>query len=483
MEPLGMRRMGEHDIAAKDPLLMTEQEAYDYYAPNNAFVIDLPKDGLTFSIEGGELRPMTIDWGDGTEPQRSWSHTYAKAGTYVIVISDDVWCFQVPWNQYVIRALRFGDSFTGGWWVNPYRDCYNLAGPPARLGKSTTECRMVYYNCPKLTGPIPPWPDKLLYANDCYLGCTGLTGELPEWGKGFQVIGDIYRGCTNLRPTRIPEWPEGCTYIGSAYFGVPIQCDEIPDWPEGCTCIGHVYCGNKSGMRLTKLPDWPKSLKYVHSPFRGIDLSKIEKLPDWPDTLEYIGATYAYDNLTVKEIPAWPKGLKTITSEYMFPYGDWMGCYAGNAKMTLTSLPDWPSSLTNADSTFRNCTSLAATSLPDWSNCTALTQTERTYQYCKNLTGEVPAWPPNLTRAGSTFEQCAGLTGTIKAWPSTLTQAWWTFYGCKNLTGAWTSDPAELMPTNITSHDNCVSGASDALRALFYSDWGGTRTKEETTTT
>ena len=91
----------------------------------------------------------------------------------------------------------------------------------------------------------------------------------------------------------------------------------------------------------------------------------------------------------------------------------------------------------------------------------------------------VPKWPSGLKEAVRTYYGCSGLTGSVPAWGDKITNASATFQNCSGLTGAWTSDPAELMPTNITSHAGCVSGASSDLRALFYSDWGGNRPKEE----
>ena len=48
------------------------------------------------------------------------------------------------------------------------------------------------------------------------------------------------------------------------------------------------------------------------------------------------------------------------------------------------------------------------------------------------------------------------------------------------------SDPVLLMPESmngqqgaVTDHDDVVKDASDALRALFYEEWGGTRTRPE----
>ena len=79
-----------------------------------------------------------------------------------------------------------------------------------------------------------------------------------------------------------------------------------------------------------------------------------------------------------------------------------------------------------------------------------------------------------------------GVTGTIPAWPETMTRARMCYQDCKGLTGAWTDEPELLMPDRmngqeglVTDHDDVVKDASDALRALFYEDWGGTRAKPE----
>ena len=102
-----------------------------------------------------------------------------------------------------------------------------------------------------------------------------------------------------------------------------------------------------------------------------------------------------------------------------------------------------------------------------------------TYRSNFKLTGSIPPWGDKITNAEVTYFQCSGLTGDIPAWGDKITSATFIYQQCSGLTGAWTDDPALLMPTNITSHAYVVLYASSALRALFYSDWGGTRTKEE----
>lgn len=131
------------------------------------------------------------------------------------------------------------------------------------------------------------------------------------------------------------------------------------------------------------------------------------------------------------------------------------------------------------------------------------------YQFCLGVTGAFPKWGPSVTDCTGAFDGCTGLGGTIPPWPrnatkcsqcfqntgaagvipawlATMTSARKCFLGCKGLTGAWTNEPALLMPKRmngqqgmVTDHDDVVADASEAVRALFYEDWGGTRAREE----
>ena len=99
------------------------------------------------------------------------------------------------------------------------------------------------------------------------------------------------------------------------------------------------------------------------------------------------------------------------------------------------------------------------------------------YGECLKLTGFVPRWNDKISNANLTYSKCSGLTGDIPKWGAAMTSTPNCYLRCSGLTGAWTDDPDELMPARITSHGWCVSYCSAALRALFYSDWGGTREK------
>ena len=515
-----MRRMGEHDIAAKDPLLMTEAEAYAYYAPDTAFVIDLSIiDTNTITIPNfapkgafGPFCPATILWGDGTSDTvfssywgQELSHTYEKAGVYVIRVPPCPdkstwyglwWGDSAPSNfrDAILRVLRWSDySANSG-----FGYCTNLTEFP--------------------DGKLARWPDTKTSIGSVYNGCTGLTAtELPDWPSGLTSIGSVYSGCTGLTATELPDWPSGLTSIGSVSNnmagGVYADCKNIhitkvPEWPKALKAIrGNSGWNNDSvfynvDIDVTELPEWPEGLEVIAGGVYNGCKNIRAKVPKWPSSLKSIIIAYYYSSPAVYdgctglygEVPEWPEGLERLDS----------GVYTGCTGLT-GEIPAWPTSLTSANYTYSGCTGLTGAPA-DWSNCTALTSIESVYNGCSKLTGEIPAFPPNVKNVNRAYQKCVGLYGDAPEWPDTVTTAhdtfwntkvsglikkWgaamvtatWTYENCKYLTGAWTDDPAELMPTNITSHDSCVSGASDALRALFYSDWGGTRTKEETTTT
>ena len=401
MEPLGMRRMGEHDIAAKDPLLMTEAEAYAYYAPDTAYVVNVEAGDYVdvrplYWVGGTTAADKWVDWGDGTREVFTGDHpkhTYEASGNYVIRLSGNCTWFragryssEMVGHKYIVRVLRFGDNVN--YFTQLFTDCTRATCFP--------------------DGKLPRWPKaaasvKAFY--DVYSGCTSLAPtELPAWPSGLTSIGNVYYGCTSLALTELPAWPSGLTSIGDVYSDcTSLAPTELPAWPSGLTSIGNVYWECTS-LDVTEIPDWPDSCEYIGSVFRNCQKMALTKLPEWP------------------------KSLKKICDHSSEWYGVYWRCYAIKAD-------------------------------------------------------KIPEWPEGLTSANGVYSGCRGITGKIPKWPANATQMSWTYNGCSLLTGAWTSDPAELMPTNITSHGGCVSGASDALRALFYSDWGGTRTKEETTTT
>jgi len=76
----------------------------------------------------------------------------------------------------------------------------------------------------------------------------------------------------------------------------------------------------------------------------------------------------------------------------------------------ITAAPAIPSSVTEMDSTFEDCTSL--TTAPDLSGCTQLTNMHQTFAGCTALT-TAPTIPSSVTDMTSTFSSCIALTGTM----------------------------------------------------------------------
>lgn len=109
--------------------------------------------------------------------------------------------------------------------------------------------------------------------------------------------------------------------------------------------------------------------------------------------------------------------------------------------------------------------------VPKWGART--TNARACYACSLNVTGDVPPWNDAITDVTICY-QYTGVTGIIPKWPSAMAWAMEVFERCTGLTGAWTDDPAELMPESCPEHGDAVKDASDAVRRLFRTDWGGT---------
>ena len=233
-----MRRMGEHDIAAKDPMLMTEAYWYKHYAPNTAIRIDLSLPNVTSNeiminpAGDGTDSVTTIDWGDGEttsvalgRSKQTIKHTYASRKEYVIVISDTVSspCSYSDMNYiyryHVDSLLRWGDNVTDAagafrgcenfrrtarWNAKiinanyTYTDCHNFLGPFYQFNDVTRYCTWTYVRCYVAEGTIPPWGKSVVSGNSTYFECRKATGIIPPWGENMTDSHYSYYGCTSL---------------------------------------------------------------------------------------------------------------------------------------------------------------------------------------------------------------------------------------------------------------------------------------------
>ena len=321
-----VRAFGNPD-AAHVTVLISQSEAApagytpgQLYAPDSAFEIDTTKgDGLAFSVQvmatraSGDNGYATVHWGDGTETRqyatslKDFTHTYSKAGSYVVRISNADQ-FYLAGSPMVVRALRWGDTVTGA--SGAYSACLNLTGtvPPwgkamLKFGSSSTRVDPVtpsastdngaFTYCSGLTGPIPPWPDRLPSATGSsigmaslacvYAGCSGLAGPIPAWPRWCGGVSMTYAGCSGLTG-QIPAWPlypttagDACILLGSAY-GTYWHCSgltgSIPEWPTSpsanstakvsypsSSMVDYDYLGMFAGCSgLTgKIPKWTGS--------------------------------------------------------------------------------------------------------------------------------------------------------------------------------------------------------------------------------
>ena len=317
------------------------------------------------------------------------------------------------------------------------------------------------------------WGDGTVTAHTSSYWGTKAEHTYAERGQYVVRLSDslsqpLYHNGIEISPalSRLLRWGDHVTHADYAFRWaktVPIGLPggEMARWPTNLTSANSTYydCTSLTGS----IPAWPTNLTSAQSTYENC-AGLTGQIPAWPTNLTSAQSTYAGCSGLTGQIPAWPTNLTSANSTYQYCSG-------------LTGqIRAWPTNLTSANYTYYGCSGLTG-QIPAWP--TNLTIAACTYAGCKSLTGQIPAWPTNLTRANATYQYCSGLTGKIPAWPTNLTSANWTYCGCKSLTGAWTNDPDELMPAHITSHSCTVLWASDALRALFYESWEGTRKEGE----
>ena len=206
------------------------------------------------------------------------------------------------------------------------------------------------------------------------------------------------------------------------------------------------------------------------------------------------------------------KSLQTIKhtyasrKEYVIVISDTVSspCRYGDVNYTdlyfVDSLLRWGDNVTSAESAFCGCENFRRTAR--WN--AKITNVNRTYCDCHNFLGPfyqfndvtvnctwtyvrcyvaegtIPPWGKAVRLGNSTYYSCRKATGIIPPWGESMTDSHYTYYDCQSLSGAWTDDPDELMPSRFTYVVNCVTDASDAIRALFYEDWGGTKKRPTT---
>ena len=185
----------------------------------------------------------------------------------------------------------------------------------------------------------------------------------------------------------------------------------------------------------------------------------------WGDSAKNLYESLLYCQNCVGMTPRWPEGAEEVSQVYC------------DTKMTGPAWP-WPKNHGAWDrEVYAGCRTLTGT-IPEWDD--GWLSANSTYYGCTGLTGTIPKWGKNQNNASSTYYGCTGLTGTIPKWGEKMTSVKSVYRGCTGLTGAWTTDPDELMPTNMQHDAYVVADASPELRALFYEDWGGTKKRPTT---
>ncbi|MBQ9732223.1 MAG: leucine-rich repeat protein [Alphaproteobacteria bacterium] len=305
-----------------------------------------------------------IDWGDGTIEDSLTtdypSHNYADIGEYQIVITGNVPRFYISSlsNSYPIEILNLDldtvKSYSKESNVGTFVNCENVVGyMPDEISPNVTNAKNMFLGCNKLSGTIPPLPNRLVNAEGMFKSCNNLTGSIPELPSTLTNTNSMFYGCSKLTGN-IPELPSTLTDASSMFFGCSSLNGTIPNIPNLLTSGYQMFrgCNNLTG----NIPELPSGLTNALEMFSGC--SKLTgSIPTLPSTL--------------------------TNGEAMF-----QGC------LELTgSIPTLPANLRNGNEMFNACRNLTGniTELPS-----SLYYAKYMFSYASGLSGISPAKPSGL---------------------------------------------------------------------------------------
>lgn len=176
--------------------------------------------------------------------------------------------------------------------------------------------------------------------------------------------------------------------------------------------------------------------------FKGIDT--LEYVKNIPDSVESMSSTFEDDG-SLTHVPDLTGclNLRNMTRTYA-------DC------VSLTKIPEIPSSVVNAQEMCQGCTELQNT--PDASNAENLTNASGMYQNCKKLTNV--SMPPNVQNMDKMFSSCINLKDMPEI-PETV----------KSMSASFEEDSAlktlTVIPKNVEDVTGCLRGCSKVEGMLW----------------
>ena len=231
---------------------------------------------------GGLDGTVTIDWGDGSEPdvltgtsilgyKYTPAHEYVKPGDYVITLSGgevNICSYGGYTSRLIcattnpsdnanivyasaVKMVEVGSGHTIG--QDAFNKCYSLTSVHLPDGV-TSIAQMAFYECRSLTSVnIPDCVTSI--GNSAFCKCSSLTSvHIPD---GVTSIGTgVFEECGSLTSVNIPD---GVTTIGEKLF---YSCRSLTsvNIPDGVTSIGGSAFSSCYSLTSVNIPDGVTSI-------------------------------------------------------------------------------------------------------------------------------------------------------------------------------------------------------------------------------
>ena len=464
------------------------------------YKVVIPSDNFTFSFDFGGLNPSNhcfddgvTSWGDGKTDSLVLSHTYERAGEYIIKTKMYLGAYATSvcqdFKSYMTEVIQYPTNMT----IIRFRDCSRVTSINVSGCVNATTINNAFYGCSALTtivGIKDIFNSNVTSLYSCFYGCTSLiTLDLSNVNaSNVANMSSMFQGCSALTGLNMDNWNisnvtdmssmfSGCTSLTQDII-IPSSVTDCSNMFKNCTSMTHIHSNwnNQYNSSITSTDCYSGCTGITH--IDGVESASA--LDSIPTAWGGYGFTREHTGIYKLTIPS---------DNYSFSFGG--GAYLGDGltnwgdgntdyKVRTHTYAKAGDYILKSKMLFNQGNSQLSTNFQDCLTEVIQFATESTYIYfkgCTKVTSINVSGCINATTINNAFRDCIALTTIIGAkdiFNSKNTETYRYFYNCSSLT---TLDLRDIDVSNVTTMEGMFYGCS-ALTELNIGSWN---TSEVTT--
>jgi len=221
-----------------------------------------------------DVRDVTVNWGDGSDPVRQtrgsdWlAHSYSAAGVYHVEVAGDVYSFgNFNYTWQGAGCLTSVESFGGlGLRAMPsaFEGAINLTAVPATLPTSVTDTRRMFVGNTSFNDDISGWDvSRLTDMSFMFAGATIFNKPLNAWDVSrVTSLNSMFNGAWAFNQP-LDEWDvSNVVNLESVFYDARAFNGDISSWDTGSVALmpqmfrsASAFNGDLSGWDVSRVVD------------------------------------------------------------------------------------------------------------------------------------------------------------------------------------------------------------------------------------